>query len=285
MKRTILWGTLPFLFSACGDKAPELPETPQEMYEYAQKLLQPSAEMPESDFAGALEWTRKAAEQGWLQAQLDMAGLYYAGGRGVQKDFKEAYYWFEQAAKQGNSSAEVFLGVMLYAGEGVQKDVQKAMEHWRIAAAHGVAEAQYRLGRLLAQQPESVQEGVAFLEKAAREIPQAATALGNIFYKGVQGILSQDADKAAQWYEKGAMAGDPFAQLVLAEMLFVGEPIPRDEPRALAMLRMAAGQDYPAAMARLVNVLRNAPNAAEYEQEAAAWEERLQEVLKQKQAK
>jgi hypothetical protein len=33
-------------------------------------------------------------------------------------------------------------------------------------------------------------------------------------------------------------------------------------------------------MARLINVLRNAPNADEWEKEAAAWDARLQELMK-----
>lgn len=265
-------------FVSCGEKVSELPETPQEMYEYAQKLLQPNAEMAESDFAGALEWTRKAAEQGWLQAQLDMAGLYFAGGKGVLQDYRQAYHWFSEAAKQGNIGAEVFLGVMLYDGLGVEKDVRAAMKHWRVAAAHGEAEAQYRLGRILARCPETEYEGVEFLEKAAKRVPEAATALGNFYYKGAKNRAPQPM-LAVQWYENGATMGDPLAQLVMAEMLLAGEPVPRDEERGMAMLRMAAGQDYPAAMARLVNLLRNSPHPESHEQEASAWAERLQKLL------
>lgn len=57
--------------------------------------------------------------------------------------------------------------------------------------------------------------------------------------------------------------------------------MPMDNDRGMAMLRMAAGQDYKPAMARLINILRNGKNAKENEGEAAAWDTRLQELLKQ----
>ena len=70
------------------------------------------------------------------------------------------------------------------------------------------------------------------------------------------------------------------AQHVFAEMLLLGDPVAKDEDRGLAMLRMAAGQDYKPAMARLINLLRNGKNAKENENEAAAWDARLQEIMK-----
>ena len=124
----------------------------------------------------------------------------------------------------------------------------------------------------------SRQEGVEWLVKASGVVPQAATALGNIYYQYLN-----DAETAAAWYEKGAMAGDPRAQHVFAEMLLLGEPVEKDSERGLAMLRMAAGQDYAPAIARLINVLRNGKAAADNEKEAAAWSARLQELKKEEQ--
>lgn len=281
MKKCLL--PLLFLLPACEDtpQEPE-PRTPQEMYERAQALLKPNVHGQQSDFAGALQWTRKAAECGLLQAQTDLGGLYLSGGHGVAPDPAEAYRWFTKAAEQGSLQAEVFIGMLLYDGQGVPQNRPAALQHWRRAAEGGIAEAQFRLGRVLAQQPDSIGEGIALLEKATREgqgggIPQAATTLGNIYFRGANGV-PQDARKAAVWYAKGAAAGDPLAQWVYAEMLLEGTPVPKDEKRGLAMLRMAAGQDFVPAIGRLINTLRNAPDAADHEQEAEAWSRRLNEL-------
>ena len=273
MKRMLL--LLPvLLLAACQDEHADEPTTPQAMYEKAQVLLQPNVENAQSDFAGALEWLRKAAEGGWLRAQLDLGGIYYAGGQGVQADAQQALQWFTRAAAQGSKEAEVFLGLLHYDGLLGKKDVETALKHWRVAAEAGIAEGQYRLGRILAQNEQTRQEGVDWLVKASAAVPQAATALGNLYYKYLE-----DATTAAAWFEKGALAGDPLAQHIFAEMLLLGEPLVKDETRGMAMLRMAAGQDYKPAMARLINILRNGKNAKEHEKEAEAWDARLRELM------
>lgn len=290
MKNLLPLLLLPLLFSACTEDEKERePQTPQEMYELAGRLLKPNVQGEQSDFEGALRWTRRAAEAGHLQAQLDMGGMYLNGGRLVKPDAAAAYRWFCRAAEQGSMGAEVFVGMLLYDGKGVEQNRDEALRHWRRAADAGVAAAQFRLGRVLVQQPESVQEGMNLLVLAAREghaggVPQAATALGNLYYKGTNGA-PQDMEKAAKWYALGAGAGDPMAQLVYAMMLLTGENVARDEARGMAMLRMAAGQDYLPAMVQLIQRLQQDEGDEDKAREAAAWGRRLEELTAPKEKK
>lgn len=285
MKRCLCTLLLFCFLAACKPEqnAPAEPLTPQEMYDKALALLRPNAEHDASDTEGALQWLRRAAESGHLQAQTDLGGLYLSGGRDgkVKPDAAEAYKWFAAAAEQGSKEAHLFLGMLLYDGKGVAKDEPAALAHWRTAAEAGIAEAQFRLGRVLARTPETAQEGVSLLQQAVREgqrggVPQAATALGMMYYKGVG--VPADAQTAAKWYALGATGGDPLAQMVYAQMLLLGDPVPRDEQRGMAMLRMAAGQDYAPAIAALIHLLRNAPDAAANEAEAEAWSKRLEKL-------
>lgn len=282
------WVLLSALLVGCGqeDNSLSLPETPQAMYEHAQRLLKPNVEGDASDFAGALKWTRKAAEGGYLPAIMDMGYLYMYGGKGVRQDVVQARAWYTRAAEQGEAKAHWFLGVLDFDAPDGQRNVAGAMQHWRKAAEAGVADAQYRLGRLLAQKKESVAEGMQWLEKAAAPgkkggVPEAATALGNLYMTGANGA-PQDTEKAVAWYAAGAGAGDALAQLVYAEMLLDGSLVPQDAKRGMSLLRLAAGQDYPRAIARLVNLLRNGENPQESEKEAAAWEERLQKIMEKR---
>lgn len=263
------------LLAACQNEEKAEPVTPQAMYDKAQQLLKPNVEHEASDYAGAMKYLHQAAEGGLLRAQLDLGGIYFAGGHGVQADAQKAYNWFSLAAAQGSKEAEVFLGILHHDGSLGQKNKEQALKHWRSAAFAGVAEGQYRLGRLLAQDDATRAEGVDWLVKASAVVPQAATALGNLYYQYLE-----DTATAAAWYEKGALAGDPMAQHVFAEMLLLGDPVTQDADRGLAMLRMAAGQDYKPAMARLINILRNGKDAKDNENEAAAWDARLQELMK-----
>lgn len=47
----------------------------------------------------AEKWLRKAAEQGNVDAQIDLAVLY-ANGQGVKQDWIEAYFWYSVAVNQ-----------------------------------------------------------------------------------------------------------------------------------------------------------------------------------------
>ena len=53
-------------------------------------------------------WFRMAAEQGLADAQFNL-GLMYETGRGVPKDYVQAYAWFNIAAAQGSKTAKELL--------------------------------------------------------------------------------------------------------------------------------------------------------------------------------
>ena len=56
------------------------------------------------DYAAAVQWYRKAAEQKMPQAEYAL-GACYADGEGVTKDLVEAYKWLSLAAAHGNTNA------------------------------------------------------------------------------------------------------------------------------------------------------------------------------------
>ncbi len=278
---------LPLLFAACGDgeKAADTSElSPQEMYEKGRAMLKPNVAQEASDSAQAVEWTRRAAEAGWLPAQTDMGGLCMYGGKGVEPDGQEALRWFSLASAQGNHAADFYMGEIYYkALGGVPGDNAAAIRHWRVAAEAGIEEAQQRLGFLLVQEPKTFAEGLSWLKRAATEgtaqgKAEAARDLGNIFARGKGGVVP-DMKEAARWYAIGAEAGDARAQHIYALMLLEGNPIPQDEEAGMFMLRRASSQDYPPAMAEFIHRLRNNPNATEEQQkEAEAWNTRLTEL-------
>ena len=56
------------------------------------------------DYAEAVKWFRKAAEQGFGYAQYNLAKLYW-GGRGVLQDKIAILMWFNIAAANGHTGA------------------------------------------------------------------------------------------------------------------------------------------------------------------------------------
>jgi hypothetical protein len=60
----------------------------------------------EKDEAQAVAWYRKAADQGYMDAQRRL-GDCYENGKGVKKDLEEAKKWYFRAAKQGDVYAKI----------------------------------------------------------------------------------------------------------------------------------------------------------------------------------
>ena len=73
----------------------------------------------------AIQSLRDAAEKGEPEAQYKL-GVCYANGDGVEKDLKQAAYWWRKAAEQGFAPAQLNLGFCYYNGEDVEKDLKQA---------------------------------------------------------------------------------------------------------------------------------------------------------------
>jgi TPR repeat protein len=61
------------------------------------------------DSSEAAKWYRKAAEQGFINAQSAL-GYLYKNGRGVRQDYVAASTWYRKAADHGDYIAQIDLG-------------------------------------------------------------------------------------------------------------------------------------------------------------------------------
>lgn len=138
------------------------------------KLYTENVAYPGQDNEKAVDWFRKASDQGLPAAELNLGYMEF-NGIGVQKDILEAASWFKKAADQGNALAQNDLGYIYLKGEqGIPQDAAQAVAWFRKAADQGLAGAQEQLGRL---------------------------------YEAGQGV-PQDNAKASEWYLKAATQGD-----------------------------------------------------------------------------
>lgn len=90
--------------------------------------------------AQAIHWLRKAAEQGHAKAQSRLAWMYYIG-QGVKQDCVQAVQWYRKAAEQGHAGAQFNLAWMYKDGEGVKQDYAQAYIWFFVAAANNYASA------------------------------------------------------------------------------------------------------------------------------------------------
>ena len=69
-------------------------------------------------------------------------GLMYAGGFGVNQDYKEAVRWYQMAAEKGYAPAQIELGVMYAEGWGVSQNYISAYMWFDLAAVQSTDEKQ-----------------------------------------------------------------------------------------------------------------------------------------------
>ena len=106
----------------------------------------PDQEVDFVDHRRAFAWYERAAAQGSTHAQLKLGWMCEAG-LGHPKDSRRAVYWYRLAAEAGNPDAQFNIGVKYDNGEGVEHNPEEAVRWFTMAAEQGHADARYFLGQ------------------------------------------------------------------------------------------------------------------------------------------
>lgn len=168
------------------------------------------------DYAEAVKWYRKAADQGYAYAQL-VLGCCYANSQGVSLDHAEAVKWYRKAAEQGLAHAQFRLGLCYFKGQGVLKDCTEARMWFCKAADQGHAGAQNNLG---------------------------------VCYGNGNGV-PQDHAEEVKWYRKAVDQGNANAQFNLGLCCNKGQGVPLDHAEAAKWFRKAVDQGHAEARRQL----------------------------------
>ena len=87
----------------------------------------------ESDNAKAAHWYLMSAKQGFIMAQLEVAGIY-AAGAGVSKDPAQAFRWYLITAEQGLVEGMIEVANAYGTpGMGVEVDYIESYKWWYLA--------------------------------------------------------------------------------------------------------------------------------------------------------
>ncbi len=194
------------------------------------ETLRTGAKYEESkNYAEAMKWFRKAAEQGSVTAQVMIGGLYLQG-HGVTKDYVEAMKWFRKAADQGSAKAQVMIGYNYMGGVGVTKDYDEAMRWYRKAADQGDARGQYEYANNL-HVTQYYAEAMRWYKKAADQgnIP-SYVGIASLYYEG-HGV-TKDYDESLKWLLRAADQGNPKAMDAIGVMYEKGHGVPLDYDEA-----------------------------------------------------
>ena len=172
----------------------------------AQMLLGEILRQTDSD--EALRWFLAAGNRGQTEAMV-LAGQMIASGRGVEApDLPEAASWFSKAAERGDSAGMYTLAECHLFGKGVPKDPKRALELLTAASA--------------------------------LNNPRAMNLLGDLYRKGVPGLIKPNFDESVRLFSQAKDLGFLDAQGNLGVLYIYGQGVPKDEMKAAALFKDGA---------------------------------------------
>jgi len=136
-------------------------------------------------------------------------------------------------------------------------DFETALKNWRPLAIAGDGEAQYNMG-----QAYRLGRGVPVDMRQAEDWFRKSAAQNNMQGKAAYGIVMFQNGKRAEalpYLEEAAGHGNANAQYIYGTILFNGELVPRDYPRAYAMMTRASASGIQAASSALVKMDQTIP--------------------------
>jgi TPR repeat protein len=166
-----------------------------------------------------IDWIRKAAEQGNIEAQYRLGCLFDAG-QGVEANSTRAAHWLRQAAQSGQAQAQNLLGEHYHEGRGIEANNAEALKWYEAAGAQGVAAANYSAGYMylngVGVRRDRDKARKLFEQAAANSHALASHALGVIYENGIG--ICRNRKAAKDHYRAAAATGDTDAAEALKRL-------------------------------------------------------------------
>ncbi|MBI4912203.1 MAG: sel1 repeat family protein [Acidobacteria bacterium] len=167
---------------------------------------------PNYSQAMAIEWFRKAANQGYIKAQVRLVHLL-SSGSGALMNFKEAFSWAEKAAAQDDTDGIYWLGYCYGSGVAVKQDPKKALAYFRVAASRGNPKYQYDLAEDLLNGEEVLPdpiEAYKWYKLAAEQKHPDAMVMAAVCMLGGK-VTEKNVKGAIQLFDQGVALGSKIA--------------------------------------------------------------------------
>jgi localization factor PodJL len=152
---------------------------------------------------------RLAAAKGDPSAEFEV-GARLAEGKGTSQNFAEAVKWYQRSAQQGFAQAQYRLGTLFERGLGQKADLQRARIWYKRAAEQGNVKAMHNLAVLSAGRQASAPDYATaahwFGEAASRGLTDSQFNLAVLFESGLG--VPKDMKQAYKWFALSARSGD-----------------------------------------------------------------------------
>ena len=215
------------------------------------------------DYETALKILKPLAEDGDSQAQITM-GLMYDYGHGVDKNPAESIKWYRMAAEQGVPLVQHDIGVKYFQGQGVEQNYLEAAKWWEMSANAGIADSQFNLGlmyyRGIGIDKDYVKAGKLFEDAANQGHGNAQYSLAVMYAFGQS--KEKNYATALNWFRKSAEQNIAQAQFNLGVFHENGYGTPKDLTVAKDWYQLAADQGLPEAKEKLQALKTQKPKVA-----------------------
>lgn len=197
----------------------------------------------------ALKWKKLAAKQGFVAAQYDLS-VMYANGNGTDKDNEAALRWSQLAVESSVKGAEIEKGDSAKIDDSKQNRTQddvQVFKSFENAAKQGDTKAQYYLGYFYDNGlgvPASRKEAFKWYQLAANGgNAEAQARLGGIYSSGL-GEPEQNYATALKWFKLAAKQGNTDAMIGLATLYTLGVEVNLNQVIAYAYLSLALNRGH-----------------------------------------
>ena len=200
----------------------------------------------EADQEEAMRWIRMAAEQEYALALDAMWQGYYFGTKGLPRDYKQAADWMEKAIAKGEQMPQFYLATLYLEGKGVEADTVKALSLFTQSAEEGYMWSQNMLGSLYEVGigvPADSAAAYAWYKKAAEQgLADAQNNVGRCYRIGI-GVEETPA-LAVEWYQRASKNGNVYAMSNLGWCYEQGYGIDKNHAYAFRYYKEAADHHY-----------------------------------------
>ena len=164
-------------------------------------MYQKGDDLPES-YNAAVNWYRKAAENGEARVQVKLANLLLHDPTGTP-NYNEVHRLCEKAAKQNSPTGAYCVGELYEQGLGLERDLPKAAAWFSEAAKMGLADAALRLGEMYWKGEGLKQDKISAYEfmylASVAGMPEASQERERLEKELTHKELQKGKDKAIEW--------------------------------------------------------------------------------------
>ena len=193
------------------------------------------------DNENAFKYFTLSAQKNVSDGQCNL-GKRYMNGEGVERNYKEAWYWLNQARANGSIVAYSHLGYMYEMGYGCEQDYKKAFDLYYDGAMLGDSYDQDKLGWYYEHAlgvDKDLKQAVKWYTKSAEQgFAHGQASLGRMYMNGLG--MDVNYDLAMKWLRKAAEQGESSAMVNLGWMYEKGRGTPVDYKTAVFWYNKAA---------------------------------------------